>query len=211
MVGMGGKKFADFFKPATTILQVANAAMQDPVTIDCISAVSQGVGAQERIGRLMGISSLYIRGCLNAPATELGGVPLASEVQVRILVVLDKHTNGAQMASGDYLELTGNDNIRSQRNLENTTRFTRIVDTMVSLHRDVINEGASNQFASAATFQEFKIYKAFKRPIVVKYLLGTTPGLVANVLDNSLHVMAICNSPGFTLSYVARIRYVDGA
>lgn len=88
--------------------------------ISPILAIGRGTGPTDRVGRLLTIRNIEMKGTLYPDATEtLGGY-------TRIMLVLDKQANGTQvLLSTDIFEV---DQCISPMNLSNANRFVKLLD-----------------------------------------------------------------------------------
>ncbi len=209
--GGGGTKFFDSALAATTIANTWAGSEVDPTTILCLSAAPQGTTGTTRLGRNMYIHAVYVRGALTISSKESSAFPPPYLISVRLVLVWDMHTNGAQLNGEDVFEASSA-NILNFRNLENTGRFKILYDRTINLSLLQSNEGAVNVFASGSITRLFRINKTFPKPIPVRFTIGTTTGIIGNVQDNSVHLLAVTNDnvAGPKIEYVCRIRFSDG-
>ncbi len=207
-----GKKFADFELGSTVLSETWTGSELDPgASVLCLSAVAQGTGAEVRTGRTILIHSLYIRAKFTIGGTESQAAPLPSDSFVRLIVFLDTQTNGVQAQGEEVMEIVGGDNILAFRNLENTDRFRILKDKSLRLDRGFQNEGAVNLFATNSASFQCNFFIKFKKPLKVRFTIGTTTGVIANVTDNSLHLIGVRSDNGFSVDilYKARIRFTE--
>ena len=195
------KKFIDYEYDAAVVDTVAGSEA-DPATALSLTATAQGDGESNRDGRKVRLVSVHMRGHIQFEAVADG---TAAEY-VRILVVHDKQTNGAQFNAEDVLKDPTNADLDTDafRNLQYTQRFTVMKDFWVrSGNRTYAFD--SNTPAGAAV------------PFKVNINLGNMPvtytgstAAIGSIADNSIHVMAICNegSSNATLKYLSRCRFV---
>ncbi len=194
-------KFVDHNVAGTALATSTTGAELDSVSnVNCLNACAQGDSEQERDGRKCIMKSLHIRGRLALDAAA--GATVASGRIVRILVVHDKQTNGAQFNSEDVLTGTG-DPVTSHRNLRFTNRFRVLKDQIFHLNTQAAaGNGTAND--SAAFLQYFKWN--FKLNIPTIY--SNTTAVVASITDHSLHVIALADAAGVTMLYESRVRFV---
>lgn len=169
-----------------------------------LSAVGQGDGESTRDGRLYNILSLHIRGFIIMAAAEASVTPLGDEI-CRLVVVWDKQTNGALLTATDVMNVSPTDDVNSFRNLQHTKRFHVLKDKKWLVRRQGLNEGAINAFAAGPRKIPFSWNFTFKEPIRVT--MSGTAADIANVTDNSLHLIGIATSTSVTYSYTSRIRF----
>lgn len=191
---------------STTTLTTSWAHYNDG-TMQCLNGLVQNSTESGRIGRRVQIHSIHIRGFFNTLANLSNAVPQGSHL-VRVLLVLDTQTNGAQGPANLIMDTTGAQDLFAFRNLEYTTRFKVLWDRQMMITSPQGAEGASASHYCALGLKGFKINKTFKTPIGVTY--SDAGGTVAAVTDNSLHIIALVNSsvnPVTSISFVSRIRY----
>lgn len=196
------KKFVDYEYDAAVVQTVASAEA-DPATALCLNVSAQGDGPSEHDGRQAVIKSIEIRGTVLFSGTD-AATP-AESGYVRILVLLDKQTNGAQFNSEDVLKDPTDADLDSDamRNLEFIERFQVLRDmTIHSGDRSSIWDGTSAP--TEATYKPFKIFIPLKN-LVCNFT--STTAAIANVKDNSIHVMAIGEGGAAILRYVSRCRF----
>ncbi len=180
-------------------------ATEEPATTN-LSAVAQGDGESNRDGRKYVIQSIHIKGVLGAAVQESQTTP-PSDIFARLVLVVDTQTNGAQLTATDVMDGGQTNDVLSFRNLQFTKRFKVIWDRTFVIKRPNTNEGAANLFASASVVTgSFKINHAFKGGLSVT-MSGTTAD-IANVTDNSIHMIAVADSTAGLISYQSRIRFV---
>lgn len=190
-----------------TIAQTIGGSLVDPIVSNCLHGIDQGDGEQQRDGRKYTILNVNLRGYV------LFGEQAATAVtsdHVRIVVVLDTQTNGAQLTETDVLDNFHGDNdlqSTSFRNLQYTKRFKILKDFTIRKPTTGIGQGSGvDQVKSNACTRYFKININFKKGLEI--LSTGTTGTVATIVDNSIHVMAISVNNNNTLRYCSRVRFV---
>ena len=197
------KKYLDETKAATSIVATTAGAEVDPATVNCCNAIAAGAGESQRIGRNIKILSWHIKGTLIHTAGA--GATLKPSTVVRLILVLDKQTNGAQLNSEDVIEDAANVE-HGYRNLQHITRFRILKDTTFTLNcATSAGDGAVND--SGETSRVFKYNFNFKKGLIAHYK-SSTPS-VADITNNSLHVICFASAVGDTIQYESRIRYVE--
>ncbi len=179
--------------------------MED-ATMLCISAVTQGTGEQNRLGRKYWIHSLHVRGRITEPAAESDTAPINDTI-VRMCMVLDTQTNSAQLSASDVMNVNGTVDYLSFRNLQHTSRFKVLWDRTFRLNvaESSSNEGAANLFANGIVHKIFNIRKTFKSPIAVECELTTN--VIAAITSNSIHMIGIATNATSTVNYQVRMRF----
>ncbi len=168
--------------------------------------VAQGDAANERVGAVIYVHDLLIDFMLKLPntATESSQADV-----VKLLVYLDKRTNGATPALADFYDVIPAANIGflSHRNVRKSHRF-RILHE--SNHHMNPTAGGGNGSAATDNIQYFKHVKVrlhFKTPIRIDYDDGTAAIGVVN--GNNIGIYC-CNHIGvITVQANTRIRFTD--
>jgi len=185
----------------------ASGGEMDPSATSMISTPAVGDGEQSRDGKRIIIKNVQIKGVLNKDASEDAGNPNGGAI-VTVYLVLDTQSNGAQLNSEDvFKNLSGSAGLAAQplRNLLFGPRFRIIKSETFDFNTPTSAEG-DNLHSSAGLQRCFEWFQ--KMDMIVNFNAGTTAS-IANVIDNSLHVIAYASntSPAITLAYNARIRF----
>ncbi len=188
----------------------ASAGEQDPSATLLMNTVTQGDGESQRDGRKMTMRSIYIDGQVNVGSQSSKNTADAG-TQIFIALVLDTQTNGATIASEDVYSNVGADSITAaspMRNLQFTKRFKVLATRHFKLQNTSMtnDSGSTGGVIIAGLTQRFKIYKKLN----VETQFSATTETVANIIDNSLHLIAYCSSVTLapTISYNSRLRFV---
>jgi len=204
------KKFLDTALADTAVTAAAalTGGEYDPSSgsTGCLSCPAQGDTEQSRDGKRIVIDALVLKGYVNQ-GSSVGEAPEA-DLKIFVAVVLDTQTNGAQLNSEDVFKSLSNSlatAVCPMKNLLFGNRF-RILKSHVF---DVSPQGiapASATLAHNALRRDFDWYIPFKGGLPVNLNAGTTAD-VANVIDNSIHVVAFATDTGASIGYNARIRF----
>lgn len=212
----GETKCYDVVNSTNGPTQVAVACNDTPLLF-CINAVSTGSGAWNRIGRRITLKSLYLQGFFTS---NLASITTASIAQnVRIMIIYDKQTNGANPAIGDVLRdqinNTGLDSSlvlqTSGMNMNNRDRFEIILDKRVMLPGCTAAGGPSlyNGNNQTETIQEFRSLKGRE----VQFRSDSVPSTVADIAAGSLIMITFGDRPNtaspFLFTFSCRLKYVD--
>lgn len=170
---------------------LANISSDSP-TITNVSVMSQGDTNSTREGDQVKFTRMYARGNVFWNSTA-GGVQT-----VRILVVVDKQTNGNQFTLPILLtDATVGDALISPLNLQNKFRFTILKDIRLNLseQRPVMS------------------YKIWIPKMAYKVRYGGNAGTVADQNSYSISVVYVSNIPAAsnppTITDFVRMRFVD--
>ncbi len=201
------RKFLDTEQADDSIGSSWTGGELDPTTFLCLSAVAQGDGENQRDGRRYEVHSVHVSGFVEASITEAGAAP-ATDTIVKIAMVLDKQTNGAQLNAEDVY-VTGQDSSPNTfRNLQFTQRFQILRSKMFNIRNTFgnMNEGAVNSFATGGVKVPFAFNYQFDPPLQVN--TKNTTAVIASITDNSIHIIgSATGSIATELSYQARIRF----
>ncbi len=180
------------------------ATMED-ATNDSVSGVAQGDGESNRDGRKYLIHSIHIKARAHVIEIESATAPLP-DLFGRICLVWDTQTNGAQLTATDVMDGGQSNDELAFRNLQHSKRFRVLWDKKFIIKRSNTNEGSINLFASNPTSTPIMVFnRVFKKPIPV--ICSGTTAVVANISDNSLHMIGVANSSTCLLTYQVRLRF----
>ncbi len=192
-------KFIDYTY-ASAFVATMTGAEADPTTADSLSAIAQGDGESNRDGRKCTLISLHMRG--HVQLDPVTGSSASSPKIMRVIVVWDTQTNGTQLNSEDVI-LAATHVEHGFRNLQFSKRFRILKDATFTLNPLAgAGDGTADDFA--AVNRSFKWNFKLGIPVIHK---GTT-AVVANITDNSLHVIAFASDINCALRYESRIRFV---
>jgi len=210
------KKYLDTANAGQVVSIVTNstAGEVDPSVLGCsgcLSAPATGDGPSNRDGNRIVAKDLYVKGALIGLAAKAVTDPPAP-TRVMVAIVLDTQTNGAQLNSEDvFTNLTGAaiGQTTPLRNMLFRDRFRVLKQEVFDVSAVAITQAGAtaNNYSWSAGAQIFEWYFDLKNMVIN---LQNTAADVANVIDNSLHVIAFAqggNSP-ITIAYNARMRFV---
>lgn len=205
------RKFLDTARTAVSLVAPTNAAggEVDPSTgcTGCLSAPAQGDGASNRDGKQIVAKYLEIRGAVQFRAA-IDQTAAQSVKYVYVAVVLDTQTNGAQLNSEDVFVNTAASADGAPfplRNLNFGNRFRVLRYELVKVVPQTMSwDGTNLEVAGGAA--EFNWYIPLNN-LKINFTSGTTAD-VANVLDNSLHVVAFATATSIDMFYNARMRFI---
>lgn len=179
----------------------------NPSATVLLNTVAQGVTESQRIGRQIKMQSIQINGMIHMPVQTNPSV-LDTHPSVFLAVVLDTQTNGVTINSEDvYKNPSADPSLAAHpfRNLEQVQRFKILKSTQLKLTPVLIGfDGTTMEQSGTQT--PFTMY--IKLNGLITNFCGTTSD-VANIVDNSLHIIGYASNLGYTpsISYNARLRY----
>lgn len=181
----------------------------DPTTANALFTPSAGNAYDQREGRKVYVKAMKIRGILNV-AAQADQSTVEGAAIVRVVLFIDKQTNGAQ-ANGEDVIGSGTNILPVQmwQNPASFGRFRVLKDkTWIMQNPNVTYDGTNVEQLGIAT--QFKMTVKFRKPLLVNYN-NTNGGTVADIVDNSFHILAVTNSAGLavTLSYKCRTVFCE--
>lgn len=169
----------------------------NPSGVGCLNAVAQGAGESERIGRKITNHSLHIRGVISMPPTT------ALARTVRIIIVKDTQTNGAQLSASSVIAPSGvSKNYLGWRNLEHVSRFQVLMDNLFVIQPDIASDGTDLHGNSPMRNFNLNVKCAGTT------LFDDPTAQVSSITDNSYHIIACASAGGVSLEYNCRFRYM---
>jgi len=182
----------------------------DPSATSMISTPVQGDGEQNRDGKQISCMYMELNGTIKTIATETTVNPV-DMVLCYVAVVLDTQTNGAQLNSEDVFKNTSagvRTSANPMKNLLFGKRFRILKAKCFNLSPKSPGALAANDFnynSAAAVLKWFIPLRGLK----INFNGGTTAS-VANVIDNSIHVIGWTSSDTLApeISYNARLRFM---
>lgn len=187
----------------------ASGGEHNPSATIALNTVVQGDGEQNRDGRKMVMKSIYVSGVVRS-------LPLANHTVVEpnhiivISLVLDTQTNGALLSSENvFTNPSGNQLTVTQhfRNLQYIQRFKVLKTIKLVLDNQVTQYDGTN----IEVGQRVTPFSMFAKLSDIPVNFTGTSENIANIVDNSLHVVAYVYEAGSgsaTLTYNARLRFV---
>jgi len=194
--------------PLTTI-NLGSAAVANPLGL-CQPTV--GSALNNRVGRKITIHKIKIHAKINVPA-QAAQPTGDSACKVRVVLCQDMQTNAAPMTGAQlFNDGTGPVTvIQSFQNPNNFGRFRVLKDKFFQISDlNLAGAAASSDITQASKVINFKFMVNFKKPVTVHFN-ATNGGTVADVVDNSFHVLAAVDNTAYapTLGYYCRVCYKD--
>jgi len=194
--------------PGTT-LDLGAAAVATPA---CLVAPTVGAALNQRVGRKIVIHKVKVHGEIIVPA-QTAQAAADNAFKGRIILVVDQQTNAAPMTSAQLLrDGTAADTvIGSFQNPNNFGRFRVLKDKMFTISNlNLAGSPTTADVIQSGIKMNFKFAVNFKKPLVVHFN-ATNGGTVADIVDNSLHIVAGIDNNAYapTISYYSRVCYKD--
>lgn len=182
---------------------------QDPATLNTLFAPVQGDDYLNRQGRKVQVLSLKIRGFIDAPAQANQTAADVGQL-MRLILVMDKQTNAAQLNAEDVIS-SGSGTVALQmfQNPAFFGRFRVLKDKTFVLQNPTLSWDGTNM-EQTGLVREFKFTIKFKKPVLVHFN-STNGGTVADIVDNSFHLIMNSNNTamGCRLFYKCRTTFID--
>lgn len=209
-------KYFDSYIAATAVASGATWAGTelDPAG-NCLFYPSEGSDINDRVGRKVTIKKIKLRGLLfyNAQAAQNAA---DDECLCRIIMYMDMQTNAAQAQGEDLMAGPGAAEAKlclvTHQNTANFGRFRVLRDKIynVSDANMCPLTDAGNTVVVNGKGVIVKFNYTFKKPLVVRFN-ATNGGSVADIIDNSFHVIGKTTStlPTPQFCYQCRVVYTD--
>lgn len=172
------------------------------ITNDTVCVIPQNATESGRIGRKVTIKRIHIKGqyILNTSSTVATGWN-----KVRVIVYVDKQSNGATATVADLLDST---TVNSFRNLQNSSRFVFIHDKTYSKNI-MAGGGVTGSLEGWENASHLSINKRCN--IVMEYDDSAATGALTTIRSNNIGIMCITSeaTPAMSIAYTVRVRYSD--
>ncbi len=190
--GPGGElKFHDLDIDDATI------ATNGTIAQASINIIAQGVTEVQRIGRKCTLRSINWRFNIRLP--EGVAVTTTSDT-VRVIVYLDKQTNGAAAGVTDILET---DDYQSFNNLANKSRFRTLMDRTYDINSDLSGDGTT------VDSPRFNMNDSFFKKINIPIEYDATTGAITEQRSNNVGVLLLSKNGLCTFNSKMRVRFSD--
>lgn len=203
----GEMKYYDTYLTSTSIPvnDTWSASLRDPATVDTLFAPQVGAAFFNRIGKAAKIMKIKVSGNIhNTFYTELDHAPFA--YQVRVLLVQDMQTNAAQMTGEQLMQgssgLGALVAIHGFQNTDNFGRFRVWKDKKFTIENTNYD---NNGVSVAGRMRTFKFNLDFPDGLEVRFN-QTGGGTVADIVDNSFHIIALASNNYLNPSICYRCR-----
>lgn len=186
----------------------------NPATALNLCSPAPGTAINQRVGRKILVHKIKIRGVFGFDTTS-GGSAVQFYPTARVIVVQDMQTNGGAAMTGINAEdvmqasataASGNQ-LCTYANLATLGRFRILKDKKVQ-YSNGISAGAVGSISTDFPDIPFKCSITFRKPVVVHFN-ATNGSTVADVVDNSFHVIGIANSTACRFTYESRCVFTD--
>ena len=186
------RKFFDTSNVADALAATTDmtASMLDPATLLGLNVVAQGDGASERDGRKISMTSIMVTGEVTRPSAS-AQTAMVNPGIVTLYLVLDTQTNAAQTTSQNIFVNPSAD-VRSNpgalRNLEFSNRYRVLAKWTRAMPQQTTGNDAAGTFDINGVDVPFTLSANLKR-LETHYKIGGTTSVIANIVDNSIHLV----------------------
>jgi len=194
--------------PLTTI-NLGAAAVATPLTL---FAPTVGSGLNQRVGRQVKVHKIKIHGHINVPAQNAQSAA-DSAAKCRIVLVMDQQTNAAQMTGAQLFQdaSAAASTLNTFQNPNNFGRFRVLKDKMITVQNlNLAGSPTTADVIQQSARVSFKFAVNFKTPIIVHFN-ATNGGTVADIVDNSFHIVCAADVIAYapSLVYYSRVCYKE--
>lgn len=206
-----------YFDTALGVTAIASSAGWtgteiDPTTFNTLCVPVVGAGIDQRIGKSINVHKIKVRGTVVVPLKAAQSTADAPS-QIRLCLYQDMQTNATQSQGEDFMTAaaTAAVAVNTFQNINNFGRFRSLKDqTMILQDPNMAGEVAAANIIQQGILKTFKWTVNFKEPVKVRFN-ATNGGTVADIVDNSFHIIANASAidlpPGIT--YVCRVGYKE--
>lgn len=209
------RKYFDTFLSAKAVVAATDwtATEVDPATLNTLFAPVQGDDINQRVGRKVHVLKITIRGVIRVPAQANQTASDAASC-VRLILYLDKQTNGAQAQGENLMSGPGAANAllcpNTFQSTANFGRFRVLKDLYLTMQNPALGYDGTNMEVNGL-IKPFKISINFRLPVIIRFN-DTNGGTVADIIDNSFHMVATATNVADLaplLYYQCRVVYMD--
>jgi len=194
--------------PGTTI-NLGSAAVATPL---CLFAPTVGAALNQRIGRKVKVLKVKVHGTLNVVA-QTAQSTCDPSCAIRLLLVQDMQTNAAQMTGAQLINDAGGafTTLEAFQNPNNFGRFRVLKDKMFMFQNpNLAGSPTAGDVIQGSLRTKFKFVVNFKVPVECHFN-ATNGGTVADIVDNSFHLVCAADSVTLvpSLYYYSRVSYKE--
>lgn len=184
-------------------------AEQDPTTIGNLCSPQQGTSALTRVGTRINVLAIKIRGKITV-ASQTNQATGDTPAACRIILVQDMQTNAVQLNAEDVISSgAGSNGTEMFQNIDFFGRFRVLRDKRMIMQNPNLSWDGTN-LEQQGLQRNFEWIVKFRKPVQVRFN-ATNSGNVADIVDNSFHVIGGVNNTELaaSLAYKCRAVFVD--
>lgn len=178
----------------------------DPATGNCLFFPAVGNAYNNREGRKTHVKKIKINGWIIVPAQQ-NQTATDHSTNVRLIVYQDKQSNATQ-SQGEDLMASGANSLPTMmfQNPANFGRFKVLKDKTFAFQNPAVSYDGTNM-EQQSLMRTFKISIKFRKPVTINYN-NTNGATVADVVDNSFHMIAATSGAGLAPELAYKVRTV---
>jgi len=209
---MGEMKYFDTELDGTAVPSVAawTGTEFDPTTFNTLCVPVVGAAINQRIGKAIKVLKIKVNAVLTctAQANQTAG---DAATKIRVILYQDKQTNAAQ-AQGEQVMTPSTAAVNAPnvfQNIDNFGRFVVLKDKIITMENPSISWDGTN-IEQSGLVKHLKFSIKFKEPVQIRFN-ATNGGSVADIVDNSFHIIANSSSAALVpaIAYVCRVCYKE--
>lgn len=182
----------------------------DPATFNTLIVPVVGSAVNQRVGKGIKVMKIKIRGTIQCPA-QTNATVADAPTKCRVMLVQDKQTNSAQMTGTQLMTTQANieNSVNAFQNIDNFGRFLVLKDKNYEMQSPTISFDGTN-LEQSGLLRSFKISHNFKVPVSMRFN-ATNGGTIADIVDNSFHLLAITSNTDLApnIAYACRVGYKE--
>ncbi len=169
---------------------------------DSLLTIPEGNGQSERNGRKITVRSIHMRFDILLPTTA---VATATSDGVRVIVYLDRQTNGAAPVILDLLNVA---DWQSFRNLGNAGRFTILMDKQFAM---VCKAGSGRGTTDTLSYGDDERVLMWNKKVNIPVIYddSANTGVITSMCCNNIGILTISKSGLAAFGSRIRVRYTD--
>ncbi|UYD39114.1 MAG: capsid protein [Wigfec virus K19_346] len=194
--------------PVTSI-NLGSPAVANPL---CLCCPLVGAALNQRIGRHIKVMKIKLTGTIQCAPQAAQNTADANSL-IRLLLVQDLQTNSAQMTGAQLINdgASVTSTVCAYQNPNNFGRFRVLKEKRFTLaNLNYAGSPTGNDVIQAGQMIKFKINHKFAKPVNCQFN-ATNGGTVADIVDNSFHVVCGASSVAMVpiLNYYCRVSYKE--
>jgi len=208
------RKYFDSEVEAVVVAQVTaswgTTTRQDPATLNTLFCPVRGNAINEREGNSVWVKKISLRGWIFC-GNQTDATATDNPALIRLILVLDKQTNATQLTASDVISSGGaNTMLAGFQNTAAFGRFQVMKDKFITLKDPNFAYDGTN-FEQNGLITPWKITHKFRGKGLQIRFNNTNAGTVADIVDNSFHVLAGATDINLApkISYKSRVVYCE--
>lgn len=197
-------KYEDHSRTVSPIAAGIAGGEADPLVFNCLYCPNPGDEKTQREGDHITVKSVHIKGVIYGDHRTDQADPPDPEV-ITVVLVQDRQTRAAQLNAEDVFDESATQKALAFRALDYQSRYKVLWRRYFHIQYKYSQADGANTASWASDIYPFEIYK--KLNIKTKFN-ETDGGTVADIEDNSLHLLCWGGTGNCILVYESRVRFV---